>query len=495
MLFSPDLVIASDMTVVLVHTPATAAIATRRLMARVFDPARCVNSYGGEAERLDRDTLDSYQFISGHYTYGIHRLFRKRPVYLSVIRDPIERYLATYQEFVSNPNSPHHALAMSCDVNQFLRQGLASKNASLSNQFNNLQCRCICGEASFRGAREHIDKHYFLVCPEEAVADMHRLLVSALGIKVDGLEHDAAPSSAPALPAHAGELSSDSIALLLESEKDDLLLYQYVQYVFRQLARGDATAASSSMEPAIPPKSMRFMGEADDQFLVQADRLAEWVMSLFSAARPRNMLDIGCGYGRLAYGLRRARYDGHYTGFDILRRQITWLADNFVAEAPARFDFHFFDSYNERYNPEGKPLAELNLPFADASFDGLVSSSVFTHLYEDETVNYLRYLNTYLAVDGMWVMSAFVLPDDFSLDHQSPTTTYRMVKQVSPHGFIHNLEEPLLVSAFTRGFLYRLFADEGLEVVKFSAGTWYDTGNDGSFQDWFVLRKRDRKLS
>src|SRR5690349_13749321 len=93
---------------------------------------------------------------------------------------------------------------------------------------------------------------------------------------------------------------------------------------------GAAMAMNTAMTPPIPPKELRFMGEADDAFLPLCDQYAGQILDFVGHADPDyRLVDVGCGYGRLAYGLVRAGFPGRYFGFDVLGPQIAWLRDNF----------------------------------------------------------------------------------------------------------------------------------------------------------------------
>jgi ubiquinone/menaquinone biosynthesis C-methylase UbiE len=43
-----------------------------------------------------------------------------------------------------------------------------------------------------------------------------------------------------------------------------------------------------------------------------------------------NVLDVGCGFGRLAYSLLPYLKEGTYEGFDIVKEFIDWLTKNFT---------------------------------------------------------------------------------------------------------------------------------------------------------------------
>lgn len=257
------------------------------------------------------------------------------------------------------------------------------------------------------------------------------------------------------------------------------------------LANGAAQPPAAPPAALIPPPNLRFMAEAEDAFLPICDHLCQNVLDR-KVRLDADLLDIGCGYGRLAYGLRRARFSGSYRGFDILAPQIGWLNRHFAAtpdDARYRFDFH--NVHNARYNPGGLPFEDVALPYAEASVDCVTSFSVFTHMYEDDIRQYLRRIRPLVRADGVWICTFFSLPDDFSMANQQPGVRYPLVEQIGEHTFVHNPAEPLHVIAYREAFLRRLLAEEGWRIAACQPGSWLRASADGEFQDWFVLRKLD----
>ncbi|HEX8609673.1 MAG TPA: class I SAM-dependent methyltransferase [Telluria sp.] len=251
-----------------------------------------------------------------------------------------------------------------------------------------------------------------------------------------------------------------------------------------------APNADAAPSPLLPPVNLRFMAETDETFLPICDHLCRTVLS-HKVDLDADLLDVGCGYGRLAYGLRRAGFRGSYRGFDILQKQIDWLNRHFAQpHDTARYGFDFANVHNARYNPGGLPFEDITLPYAEASFDYVTSFSVFTHMYEDDIRLYLRRIGPLVRPDGKWIATFFSLPDDFSLATQHPAMRYRLVEQISAHAFIHNPAEPLHVIAYKESFLRRLIAEEGWTVESHHRGSWLGDPADGEFQDWFVLRRQ-----
>ncbi|MBS0356715.1 MAG: class I SAM-dependent methyltransferase [Proteobacteria bacterium] len=500
MLYSEEPVLSGDYVVIQIHQPRTGGTSLRLMLREVFGGDKCFMNYKGELAESDEATRRSLRVVAGHVPYGDHAHFDKPAHYVTVVRDPIERFKSTYAEFLTNSKSPYYELARGGDINRFVGLVLNTDIPGLRQQLHNLQCRFICGEASFERARQFIDDRYYLACAFPDVVDMAEMLRVALGAPAAVLPHVHETDDKLKGLEHLMQLSPASLTLLLASESEDMLLYSYVQKAFSAV-RDDAQRRTGSkpvpiegpVPERIPPKELRFMGEDEAMFLRHGDYLAAAVFEASGlAAGPRRMLDIGCGYGRLAYGLRRAGYDGGYDGFDILARHIGWLNEQFAERKDdSRYRFVHADMFNERYNPDGKPLAALELPFERAAFDCLVSLSVFTHLYEQEVVGYVRYLKQFLAPGGVWITTFFAIPPECSLERQPGTAVYPLVKQVSTNAFIHNPDEPLLVIAYREQFLLELFAREGLEVVRQRKGRWLTADNAVELQDWFVLRLRE----
>lgn len=239
----------------------------------------------------------------------------------------------------------------------------------------------------------------------------------------------------------------------------------------------------------IPPKHLRFMGESEEDFLALGDEYARRICEFLGPVAPNyQLVDVGCGYGRLAYGLLRSGFGGRYFGFDVLGSHIRWLKENFrCPENEARFAFAVADLYNERYNPGGKPLQDVNLPRQIGSADCICALSVFTHMYGEEIQTYFDHLMKLLSPTGKLVATFFCLADN--ADPFATSAAYPLIRQLSPISYIHKLEDPLLVIAFRRRFLEALFASHRLRIVKELKGCWYSAEGAEEFQDWFLLER------
>lgn len=118
------------------------------------------------------------------------------------------------------------------------------------------------------------------------------------------------------------------------------------------------------------------------------------------------VLDMGCGSKLVQAILNQRLPVGGYTGVDISQPLIDFLRANVADD---RFRFHFMNTHNAMYNPNGTLLdAHVGLPFEPASFDVICLFSVFTHLAPDDYVAMLKLLRPYMKPQGRIIFSLFV---------------------------------------------------------------------------------------
>ncbi len=134
-----------------------------------------------------------------------------------------------------------------------------------------------------------------------------------------------------------------------------------------------------------------------------------------------DVLDLGCGNGRQLIGLLDQGLN-RYVGLDPVRESIDFCVGELVPRVEGA-SFVFLDVYNEMYNPQGVMQPDQAvLPFADASFDGVVTGSVFTHLGTAEVSRrYLAEIARVLRPSGKLFSSWFRSPPNQLSDDRMRT--------------------------------------------------------------------------
>lgn len=229
-----------------------------------------------------------------------------------------------------------------------------------------------------------------------------------------------------------------------------------------------------------PPKALNYA--ADGDFVSQGDELVETLQRDFALDGGQRILDIGCGIGRVATGLHRAKRDVRYWGFDIVKYGILWCKK----KIPESEGYHFThaDIFNPFYNPRGKidPCAYA-FPYPDNSFDLLIAVSVYTHLLEQETRAYFAQSMRVMDQGGKAYFTTFLVDGDipqhahFAFEHQIGAA------------YIERKEEPEMAVGYTRAFWEALAEQNGARIAQINPGSWRGEQGLPDYQDCLIFEK------
>jgi SAM-dependent methyltransferase len=238
----------------------------------------------------------------------------------------------------------------------------------------------------------------------------------------------------------------------------------------------------------LPPAGLRFMGESDDQLIAIGDELAGLLVD-FGLTPTSTILDVGCGYGRLALGvLHSIDYRGSYLGFDILPRHIAWCRSA-ITPAFRRMRFAHLDVRNDRYNARGAiDPTHATFPARSARTDVCALFSVFTHLYRADIERYLAEIRRALRPGGVAVTTWFLFDKARLASATAPGSLYQMVHVLDETTRYAELADPLRAIAYEEGAVREMAQAAGLELLDIERGTW--TRDPGRvLQDLVVFRR------
>lgn len=205
----------------------------------------------------------------------------------------------------------------------------------------------------------------------------------------------------------------------------------------------------------LPASYLRFGGPEfrdDAYFLRSASQEAQRLQQDFQLDASTRMLEVGCGYGRLAIGLINQRVPLKiYHAIDVTRDAISWCSRHLTRQ-DARFRFHYINVYNERYNPAGQAQeTQFRFPFDAAEFTQIYLYSVFSHMELEPIKRYLAEFQRVLAPGGRIFVTLFVQPD-------APTMT------VNPTDYVMDWSGPLHCVRYNQAFMEQLFAEHGFSI-------------------------------
>jgi SAM-dependent methyltransferase len=238
-------------------------------------------------------------------------------------------------------------------------------------------------------------------------------------------------------------------------------------------------------DPLVPPRRLQFVGEGD--FKATGDEFLGHFRELCNLQRSEDVLDVGCGIGRIARPLVGYLADGGtYSGFDPNAVGIGWCQSRY----PEHFRFTLVDLYNARYHPTGRLKAsEVRFPYDDDSFDFVVLTSVLTHLLEAEAAHYLREAARVLRPGGRVLATLFLL-DTQSREAMAEERTALTFLQPDAHVAVARDDIPEEAVAYDEDWVRQRVHEAGLTVQEpVRPGTWRGIGSPParSFQDIVVL--------
>lgn len=239
----------------------------------------------------------------------------------------------------------------------------------------------------------------------------------------------------------------------------------------------------------LPPPELRFMGEDDATFVAIGDALAELLEREAGLGRRSRLLDLGCGYGRLAHALGRRGFRGRYLGIDVLERQIDWCDANLGSR---RFEFRRADIRNERYNPGGAREAG-DLDLGDESFDVVALLSVFTHMWPEDVSAYLRLVASTLAPEGRALATFFLLDDEWRRLEAERRPEFRLPRERTAFCRYESEREPLHRVGYELDWVLAAAREAGLEPAGPPIhGSWSGRAGASDYQDAVVFERLSR---
>jgi ubiquinone/menaquinone biosynthesis C-methylase UbiE len=250
----------------------------------------------------------------------------------------------------------------------------------------------------------------------------------------------------------------------------------------------DTNNLLSDQENSIPPEDMIFVGEGD--FIQTGNEFFKYFIELGNLKPHENVLDVGCGIGRMAIPLTRyLDKNGSYEGFDIVSLGIDWCQKNISTRYP-HFHFQLADIINRFYTQNDHIRAsEYKFPYEDESFDFIFLTSVFTHMLPEDMENYFSEIARVLKKNGRCLITFFLLNDESLrlISAKETTQNFQFVFNGYRTVDINNPESAVAYDEYMIRDLYKKHGFTIDEPIHF--GSWCGRKNFLSYQDIIVATK------
>lgn len=100
--------------VVFTHIPRTGGTTLRQVLRRQYSRPEFLQVDGNARntyrllEREPRERRERVRCVTGHLPFGVHALFRRPVSYITMLRDPVARFMSTFRSLHFFPNHPHY---------------------------------------------------------------------------------------------------------------------------------------------------------------------------------------------------------------------------------------------------------------------------------------------------------------------------------------------------------------------------------------------------
>lgn len=249
------------------------------------------------------------------------------------------------------------------------------------------------------------------------------------------------------------------------------------------------------LQSSIPIPSKEYLqwaggGGENGAFLRTSFAFLGYFMQLAELKPTDRVLEVGCGLGRIAYGLGHyLKPPGSYEGFEIMTRFIKWPQQE-ISTRRSHFNFRLVNIYNHHYNPAGSIKAkDFVFPYENESFDFIFLASVFTHMQTEEVRHYLEEIYRVLNLGGKCLCSFFLLNTESENLITEGKSSLEFVHELN-ECFTTNPDNPEAAIAFSESLLLNWILESGFTVINKYYGSWCGREKYTSGQDILILNKK-----
>lgn len=240
--------------------------------------------------------------------------------------------------------------------------------------------------------------------------------------------------------------------------------------------------------PTLPDPPEKFVTFIGSGFRDVASEFLEHFVDKGGLKPSDNVLDVGCGIGRMAYGLvDYLAPTSKYEGFDIVPELIDWAVAEITPKYP---NFHFSHApiYNSWYNPKGHLTpSQFIFPYPDQEFDFIFLTSVFTHMPGGDIRHYMDEIRRNLKPGGRAVITCFLLNDESNPLIEGGKSKLNL-SHPSGDGMIADPDNPDYAIGFDEARFAGWLVERGMNVTETLYGSWCGRSAFVSYQDILIIQ-------
>ena len=231
-------------TLIFLHIPKVGGMTLYKILERQYSRAQTLTFDGSDSQRMRFKRFPPaqrmrYRLIRGHLYFGLHRLIPGASVYVTFLRNPVERVHSFYHYALSKPD--HY-------LYDILKTECLDPKAPVIQEMTlelcNEQTRLLAGDewedpqrpvtrAALKRAQANLRTHFRVVGLTEAFDASVLLLHQAFGWQVPFYGKENVTKNKP----DSTFLDAETRRLIEETNSFDLELYEYARELFKEKCR------------------------------------------------------------------------------------------------------------------------------------------------------------------------------------------------------------------------------------------------------------------
>ena len=237
----------------------------------------------------------------------------------------------------------------------------------------------------------------------------------------------------------------------------------------------------------IPVPLMLMTGGGPDTFEAISEAHIQNLQKHIGINPDASIVEIGCGIGRDAIPLSKLlSSNGRYLGIDIIKPSIDWCAEN-ISSRHKNFKFIHFDVKDQLHNPAGtEKTTSIHIPVDNHSVDLVILQSVFTHMFREDILHYMKEFRRILKQDGKIYATVFIVNNEILCTARRTNLTkfnLRFMHEWEPGCLINDPAAPAGAVAYTANFFESIVRSANLKLLRpYLKGSWsgyYENPDDG----------------
>jgi hypothetical protein len=233
---------------IFLHIPKTAGTTLNRIIEWQYNPLTIftmdpyrIRATPERLKKLPEARRRRLRIVRGHFYYGIHEFLPQGATYITMLREPVARFLSAYYFLQRRPLHPMHRKVTSerIGVEDFIR---------LTPHRQNLQCSLIagikgngkCEERTLDIAKANLEKSFSVVGISERFEESLMLMAKTFDWDVPFYENRKVSKTRP-------KVEPSAVEMIKEHNRLDIELYEFGKSLFEASLARNQTAVRDGL--------------------------------------------------------------------------------------------------------------------------------------------------------------------------------------------------------------------------------------------------------